>query len=133
LPLLLSLQKQRQGWHDWREGSIKFLENYIKMKEENNQQMQNSAILFDAKRENILLQQEAEYRRRSMKVYKEALKKLNYQIALEDARKAFSHKHMVNWIIDSVYKSITPQQQKVIFDQCLADLKALASKKQGSL
>jgi len=40
---------------------------------------------------------------------------------------------MVNWIIDSVYKSITPQQQKVIFDQCLADLKALASKKQGSL
>ena len=63
MPLLLSLQKQRQGWHDWREGSIKFLENYIKMKEENNQQMQNSAILFDAKRENILLQQEAEYRR----------------------------------------------------------------------
>ena len=126
------MQKQRQGWIDWREGSIKFLENYIKMKEDENNSMKNSSILFDAKRENIMLQQESEFRKRSMQVYKEALRKLNYQVALEEAKKSFSQKYMVDWIIDNVYKSITPQQQKIIFDQCLVDLKNLAAKKQAS-
>ena len=90
----------------------------------------NQSILFDAKRENIALQIEAEFRRRQMLAYREALKRLDYLIAKQNAEKQYKHQHMVNWIIESVRKSITPEQEKESLKNCISQLKSLSAKHQ---
>lgn len=66
-----------------------------------------------------------------MDVYKETCKKLDLQVALDGAKDQFTRRHMVNWIIDKVNKSLTPDKEKQVFDQCLSDLKILATKRAG--
>ena len=39
----------------------------------------------------------------------------DYQVEKENAAKQFEQKHMVNWIIQNVMKSITPQQVILTF------------------
>jgi len=93
----------------------------------------NQNILFDAKRENIKLQLEAEFRRRQLVAYNEVKNRLDYLLATQVAQRQYQQQHMVNWIIDSVAKSITPQQEKEALQKCLSDLKQLSTKHQINL
>lgn len=106
---------------------IKFLNDYIKIEEMIRDSPQHHMILFDAKRENVHLQLEAEYRRRQMQVYNEVRRRLEYLVAKEEAEKQFQQKHMVNWIIQNVAKSITPAQEKDALKTTLVELKRLSS------
>jgi len=83
--------------------------------------------LFDAKKENVGLQLEAEYRERLDQVYQDVKKRLNYQLDMQNCKRSFEQAHMVNWVVDSVVKNITPQQEKDSISKCLADLKALSA------
>lgn len=85
-------------------------------------------VLFDAKRENVQLQLEAEFRRRQMEAYNEVRRRLEFLVAKEEAVRQFQQKHMVNWIIDSVAKGITPQQEKEALKSTFSELKKLAAK-----
>jgi F-type H+-transporting ATPase subunit b len=87
-----------------------------------------SKYIFDAKRELVDLQLEAEYRRRVDEVATEVKNKVDYLTAVEEEKSRFERKHMVQWIIDEVRKSITPDQEKAILQQCMVDLKGLAAK-----
>lgn len=85
-------------------------------------------FLYEAKKENVDLQLEKEYRQRLAQVHGEVKKRLDYQLAKEVASRQFEQKHMVDWIVNNVTKSITPQQEKDSISRCIQDLKALSLK-----
>lgn len=123
--------KLDQWYDDWREGGIKLLNSIIG---HNNKQIELSKelnVYYEAMKENVHLQREATYRKRLLDLYNEARRKLDMQAALDNAKEQFIRRHMVNWIIDNVNKSLTPDKEKMVFDQCLTDLKILAEKRAG--
>jgi len=91
-------------------------------------QQKGQDMLFASKRENIDLQLEATYRQRLNDVHTAVKKRLDYQMETENAQKNFQQAHMSNWIVSSVVKGITPQQEKDSIKNCIQDLKALAQK-----
>merc|ERR1711944_369473 len=95
--------------------------------EENSQWMATSyEELMQAKKENVGLQLEIEYRSRLNEAYKQVRRRLDYQLATANVLRAAEQKHMVQWIIDNVRKSITAKQESDALKACVADLKALA-------
>ena len=106
---------------------INFLNQFIESEKNIRDASQKRKVLFDAKRENVLLQLEAEFRRRQMQAYNEVKRRLDFLIAKEEAEKQFQQKNMVNWIIDGVAKSITVQQEKDALKTTFSELKKLAA------
>jgi len=84
-------------------------------------------MLYTAKRENVGLQLEAEYRERQQKVYSEVKRRLDYQVNTDNVKRRVEQQHMVNWIIDNVKKSITPETEKENLKACLTRLKGLST------
>lgn len=84
-------------------------------------------VIFQAKQEQIDLQLETEYRQRLAEVYETVRRRLEYQADLEHTQRAFEQNHMVNWIVSSVQKSITPQQEKENLASCIRTLKNLSA------
>jgi len=82
--------------------------------------------LIAAKKENVALQLEAEYRARIKDAFTQVKKRLDYQLQTANVLRANEQKHMVNWIIENVKKSITAKQEEDALKKCVADLKALA-------
>jgi len=117
-----------KGWKDYRKNSMKSLTTAIESEEKEQWRAQGQNILFDAKRENIQLQLEAKFRARQLSVYQEVRRRLDYQLDYQNTTRRLEQKHMVKWIVDSVVKGITPQQEKEAVQQCILTLKSLAAK-----
>ncbi|KAM9785851.1 ATP synthase peripheral stalk subunit b, mitochondrial [Neosynchiropus ocellatus] len=88
------------------------------------------SMLFDAKRNNVAMLLETNYRERLHLVTHEIKRRLDYQIALQNLQRQMAQEHMVNWVEKSVVSSITPQQEKESIAKCIMDLKALAKSTQ---
>jgi len=82
--------------------------------------------LIAAKKENVALQLESEYRARLKDAYTQVKRRLDYQLQTANVLRANEQKHMVDWIITNVKKSITAKQEEDALKKCVADLKALA-------
>ena len=52
--------------------------------------------------------------------------RLDYQMELGNVMRRVEQRHMVDWIISNVRKSITAKQEDEALKKCVADLKALA-------
>jgi len=87
------------------------------------------SMLFDAKRNNVAMILETNYRERVHMVTNEVKKRLDYQVALQHLQKRMEQEHMINWVEKSVISSITPEQEKASISKCIMDLKALAKSK----
>jgi len=83
-------------------------------------------LMYEAKRENVHLQLEASYRDRVHQVYQEVKRRMDYLAESEEAKRRFEQRHMVQWIVDQVKKSITDQFEKNYLNQCIVDLKSLS-------
>jgi F-type H+-transporting ATPase subunit b len=118
-------------WNKWQKDCIDVLEQLKIHELEVQNSLKNQDILFDAKKENVHLQREAEYRRRLMEVYGELKKKLDYQIASQNEEKAFAQRHMVKWILSAVEKGVFQTNEKEILSKCVSDLKALSQARAG--
>jgi len=92
-----------------------------------------NSLIHEAKRENVQLQLEAEYRQRVAEVHAEVKKRLDYQVALDNVHKRVEREQAVNYIIDGVRKSIGSAQEKEAFQSGLATLKALSQKHAGTI
>lgn len=53
---------------------------------------------------------------------------MDYQLELANLTRTVQQRHMVNWIIENVLKSLTNEQEKQSFKKCMVDLQALAGK-----
>ena len=51
---------------------------------------------------------------------------MDYQLEISNVLRRAEQKHMVDWIIGSVRKAITPKQEEEALKKCVADLKAMA-------
>jgi len=83
--------------------------------------------IMQAKRENVQMQLETEYRRRIMNVYEQTKRRLDYHLELYNTKRKMEQTHMVDWIVNSVIKSITPEQEKEALKKCIEDLNLLAA------
>merc|ERR1712113_897333 len=82
--------------------------------------------LIEAKKENVALQLEAEYRNRLKDAFTQVKRRLDYQLQTANVIRSHEQRHMVDWIINNVTKSITAKQEEDALKKCIADLKALA-------
>jgi len=117
-----------KGWKDYRNSTMGGLKNAIAAEEKEQWRAQQQKILFDAKKENVHLQLEAKYRERLQNVYQEVRRRMEYQLDYQNTTRRLEQKHMVKWIVDSVVKGITPQQEKDALQHCIGTLKSLAVK-----
>lgn len=53
---------------------------------------------------------------------------MDYQLELANLTRTVQQRHMVDWIIENVLKSLTNEQEKQSFKKCMVDLQALAGK-----
>ncbi|KAF1390593.1 hypothetical protein PFLUV_G00059640 [Perca fluviatilis] len=83
------------------------------------------SMLFDAKRNNVAMLLETNYRERLHMVTHEVKRRLDYQVALQNLHTRMEQEHMVNWVEKSVVGSITPQQEKESIAKCITDLKTV--------
>ncbi|XP_053952509.1 ATP synthase subunit b, mitochondrial [Anastrepha ludens] len=113
-------------WKSGREEELKSLAQAIENEKKEQWRAEGALLLMDAKKENISLQLEAAFRERAMNVYNEVKRRLDYQVECRHIERRIGQKHMVNWIVNNVLSSISPQQEKETLDKCIADLSALA-------
>jgi F-type H+-transporting ATPase subunit b len=85
-------------------------------------------MLFVAKRENVQLQLEAEYRNRVSTIHDTVKRRLEFLAEYEATRRRFESDHMIEWIMKQVSGSLTPQMETATLKQCVSDLKALGNK-----
>ncbi|KFW80872.1 hypothetical protein N305_04365, partial [Manacus vitellinus] len=106
--------------------AIEGLQKAIEEEKKEQWRVEGRSYLFDAKRNNVAMLLEANYRERMMMVYNEVKKRLDYQVALQTLKRQKEQDYMIQWVEKNVIQSITPQQQKESIAKCILDLKALS-------
>ncbi|XP_005510473.1 ATP synthase F(0) complex subunit B1, mitochondrial [Columba livia] len=113
--------------------AIKGLETAIEEEKKEQWRVEGRKYLFDAKRNNIAMLLETNYRERLLTVYNEVKKRLDYQVAMQNLKRQKEQDHMIQWVEKNVVQSITPQQQKDSIAKCILDLKALSKRAQAAV
>ncbi|XP_043933047.1 ATP synthase F(0) complex subunit B1, mitochondrial [Protopterus annectens] len=109
-----------------KDGAVNALQQAVENETKEQWRAEGCHYLFDAKRNNVAMILESNYRERLLMVYNEVKKRLDYQIALQHLQRRKEQEHMINWVVKNVVQSITPQQEKESIAKCITDLKLLS-------
>ncbi|XP_063811426.1 ATP synthase F(0) complex subunit B1, mitochondrial [Pseudophryne corroboree] len=112
--------------------AINDLQTFIDGEKKEQWRAEGRHYLFDAKRNNVTMLLEINYRERLLTVYNEVKKRLDYQVALQNLLRNKEQEHMISWVEKNVVQSISPQQQKESISKCISDLKLLSKTIQAS-
>jgi len=121
------VDKVEADWNESRDAEKRQLQEAIDAEKKEQWRAEGSLMLVDAKKENVALQLEAAYRERAMSVYNEVKRRLDYQVERQNIDRRISQKWEVQWVVDRVLKSITPDQEAQTLNKAIADLGALAA------
>ena len=121
------IDKEEENLISIQEDKIVEVQDQIEEEEKGQWMAKGQSMLFEAKRENVALQLEAEYRKRQMDVYNDIKRRLDYQVEIQNTRRGVERRHMINWIISNVLKSMDEKQEKQNIDQCINNLSKLST------
>jgi len=121
------IDKISDEWNQSRVDELNDLDEQIKSEKTEQWRADGQLLLLEAKKENVALQLEGAYRERIARVYNEVKRRLDYQVECQHVVRNVNQKHMVNWIVNNVIKSITPDQEKETLNKCILDLGAIAT------
>ncbi|KAL4658660.1 ATP synthase F(0) complex subunit B1, mitochondrial [Arapaima gigas] len=116
-----------------KDTAVNSLTQAIEAEKKEQWRVEGRQMLFDAKRNNVAMILETNYRERLHMVTNEVKKRLEYQVQLQNLHHRMEQEYMVDWVEKNVVKSITPQQEKESIAKCIADLKALAKTTQAKV
>ncbi|KYN06436.1 ATP synthase subunit b, mitochondrial [Cyphomyrmex costatus] len=122
------IDKYDDELNETRNSEIREYEDLISHEKKEQSSLDGQKMIIDIKKENVKMHLEATYRERMVHVYQEVKKRLDYQLQIQNLERRIGQKHMVQWIVNGVLKSITPEQEKATLNQCIKDLEALAAK-----
>nr|XP_023022512.1 ATP synthase subunit b, mitochondrial-like [Leptinotarsa decemlineata] len=104
------------SWNKSRKEMKETLEEQIEDERFLQFQAEGQTLLMAAKRENVALQLEEEFRKRQMYVYREVKNRLDYHVRVEQVKKRIQHLNLVEYVKREVTKSITPEMQNKLID-----------------
>ncbi|XP_050293919.1 ATP synthase subunit b, mitochondrial-like [Anthonomus grandis grandis] len=120
------IDEYEKAWNTGRVSHQDALKDNIADEEKAQWSMEGQTLLIQAKRENVALQLEANYRERLMNVYQAVKNRLDYQVEKTNAERRIAQKNLVEYVVARVKSSITPDQEKQNINKCIADLALLA-------
>lgn len=116
------------SWQKGRDDEIAIFNDQIKAAKDAQWRALGQELLMAAKKENIMMQLEAAYRERSMYVYRTVKGRMDYHVKRFRSETRIHQRWMIQWILNSVMKSITPEFEKQALDSAIRDLAAAAER-----
>ncbi|VEN55831.1 unnamed protein product [Callosobruchus maculatus] len=110
------------GWSKSRKDNAKILDQQIEDEVFHQYQADGQLMLVAAKRENVALQLEDEFRKRQVQVHKEVLKRLNYHVAVSLVNKRIMHKNLVQWVQKEVLAALSPELHDKIINMSIDNM-----------
>lgn len=106
----------------WNQSRVELkgnLEEYILKEEEQQFKVDGQLTVVEAKREQVALQLEEEYRKRLMTVYETVIKHLNTILVYENRKNAYRQKNLREWVLKKVDEALTPDFLDKYLDDCI--------------
>ncbi|CAG9837578.1 unnamed protein product [Diabrotica balteata] len=120
------IEAYENAWNESRVNQKQTLTEQISDEEKAQKSMEGQTLLVEAKRENVALQLEANYRERLISAYSEVKKRLDYQVEKQNIERRITQKNLVDYVVAKVRSSITADQEKQNINKCISDLAGLA-------
>lgn len=127
------IKERDAAWDDWQTGNIKFL---TQLKDHFTAELEKPNLiedLYQIREHDINLQVQNEYRNRVLMVHNDVKRRLNYLVSVAESKRQIAHQNMVNWVISNAVSSFGPKQESEVLDNCILNLKQLASKNANAI
>ncbi|KAL1501651.1 hypothetical protein ABEB36_006945 [Hypothenemus hampei] len=121
-----SVDDYEKEWNSSRVEQKEAYETQVKDEEKAQWSVEGQTLLIQAKRENVALQLEANYRERLLNAYQAVKNRLDFQVEKTNAERRIAQKNLVEYVVARVKSSITADQEKQNINKCIADLALLA-------
>lgn len=111
-----------------RDTEKKMYEDGVAEEKQQQWSFEGQQLLVNAKRENVHLQLEEEYRKRLFHVYNTVKKRLDCQVELAKVEGRLVQKNIVSYVVNGVQQSLTPDFLNKYMDKCIEDLEVIVKR-----